>query len=149
MEAPAGSLSGSESAPCPVNPNSQLVRQTSPTPHPCASSSMPSTCIRARSSTPAKIGDRLPAEQLARHAVALLAVEHALADRVLASRWVDVADALTYGATVEPVATAMDLTAMEVTAGLQSWADVQRRFGHITDVAHDAVLALLGEEGDR
>jgi hypothetical protein len=65
---------------------------------------MPSTCIRARSSTPAKIGDRLPAEQLARHAVALLAVEHALADRVLASRWVNVADALTYGATVEQVA---------------------------------------------
>jgi hypothetical protein len=32
------------------------------------------------------IGDPVPAEQLARHAVALLAVEHALADRVLASR---------------------------------------------------------------
>jgi hypothetical protein len=95
------------------------------------------------------IGDPAPAEQLARHAVALLAVEHALADRVLASRWVNVADALTYGATVEPVAAAMDLTAIEVAAGLRSWADVQRRFGQITDVEHDAVLALLGEEGDR
>jgi hypothetical protein len=62
---------------------------------------------------------------------------------------VNVADALTYGATVEQVATAMDLTAIEVAAGLRLGADVQRRFGHITDVEHDAVLALLGEEGDR
>ena len=95
------------------------------------------------------IDDPVPAEQLARHAVALLAVEHALADRVLASRWVNAADALTYGATVEQVATAMNVTAIEVAAGLRSWADVQRQFGHTTDVEHDAVLALLGEEGDR
>jgi hypothetical protein len=46
------------------------------------------------------IGDPVPTEQLARHVVALLAVEHAIADRVLASRWVTVADALTYGATM-------------------------------------------------
>jgi hypothetical protein len=62
---------------------------------------------------------------------------------------VTVADALTYGATIDEVATAIDRTAVEVAAGLQSWADRQRRFGRITDVEHDAVLALLGEEGDR
>ena len=68
---------------------------------------------------------------------------------MLASRWVTVADALTYGATIDQVATAMDLTSVEVAAGLRSWADGQRRFGHITDAEHDAVLALLGKEGDR
>jgi hypothetical protein len=94
-----------------------------------------------------RIGDPVPAGQLARHAVALLAVEHALADRVLASRWVTAAEALTHGATIEQVAAAMDLTAVELTAGLRSLADGQRRFGHITDAEHDAVLAMLG--GDR
>jgi hypothetical protein len=94
------------------------------------------------------IGDPIPAGMLARHAVALLAVEHALADRVLAARWVTAGEALTYGATIKQVATAMDLTAVEVAAGLRSWADGQRRFGHFTHAEHDAVLALLGEEGD-
>jgi hypothetical protein len=95
------------------------------------------------------IGDPLPADQLARHAVALLAVEHALADRVLASRWVTVGEALTYGGAIDEVTAAIDLTAVEVATGLRSWADGQRRFGHFTDAEHDAVLALLGEEGDR
>jgi hypothetical protein len=96
------------------------------------------------------IGDpSAAAQQLARYAVALLAVEHDLADRVLASRWVTVADALGYGATIDQVATAMDLTVVEVAAGFGTWAYGRRRFGYITDAEHDAVLALLGEEGDR
>jgi hypothetical protein len=94
------------------------------------------------------IGDPIPAEQLSRHAVALLAIEHALADRVLASRWVNVGDAVTYGATIDEVVTAMDLTVVEVAAGLRSWADGQRQFGHITDAEHDQVIALL-DDGDR
>ena len=61
--------------------------------------------IRAGSATPATASATpLPAEQLARHAVALLAVEHTRAERMLASRWVNVADALTYGATLDRVA---------------------------------------------
>jgi hypothetical protein len=84
---------------------------------------------------------------LARHAVALLAVQHALAERVLASRWLAVADALGCGARVVEVAAAMALTSGEVEVGLCSWADGQRRFGHLTDAEHDAVLALL--DGDR
>jgi hypothetical protein len=91
--------------------------------------------------------DPVPAEQLARHAVALLAVEHALADRVLVSRWVTVADALTYGATIDQVAAGMGLDVDEVRVGLASWADGQHRFGHITDAEHDTVLALLDGDG--
>jgi hypothetical protein len=63
------------------------------------------------------IGDPIPAEQLARHAVALLAIEHALADRVLASRWVTVAEALMYGATIDRVAAGMGLDVDEVRVG--------------------------------
>jgi hypothetical protein len=93
------------------------------------------------------IGDPVPAEKLARHAVALLAIEHALADRVLASRWVTVAQALMYGATIDQAAAGMGLDVDKVRVGLAGWADGQRRFGHITDAEHDAVLALLDGDG--
>jgi hypothetical protein len=93
------------------------------------------------------IGDPVPAEQLARHAVALLAIEPALANRVLISRWVTVAEALTYGATIDQVATGMGLDVDEVRVGLAGWADGQHRFGHITDAERDAVLALLDGDG--
>jgi hypothetical protein len=43
--------------------------------------------------------------------------EHALADRVLASRCVTVADALIYSATIDQVAPGMGLTGDEVVVG--------------------------------
>lgn len=52
------------------------------------------------------IGEALPGDQLAAHAVAALATSHALADRALWSRWCNVADALRHGATIEAVAEA-------------------------------------------
>jgi hypothetical protein len=93
------------------------------------------------------LGNPVPAEQLARHAVALLAIEHTLADRVLVSRWVTVAEALTYGATIDQVAAGMGLDVDEVRVGLAGWADGQHRFGHISDVEHEQVIALLVEGG--
>ena len=119
-------------------------RPTSRALHPYARSSTPSTCIRAGLSVPARhsIGDAIPAEQLARHAVALLAVEHALADRVLVSRWVTVAEALTYGATIDQVAAGMGLDVDEVRVGLAGWADGQHQFGHITTPSTTTLRAL-------
>lgn len=89
------------------------------------------------------LGQPRTAEQLAAHAVAALAVQHALAERVLYSRWVNVRDALTYGATPAAVAVAMGLDDDEVRAGLASWADGQAREGLMTDPERDAVLALV------
>jgi hypothetical protein len=94
------------------------------------------------------IGNPVLAEQLARHAVALLAIEHALADRVLASQWVTVAEALTYGATIDQAAAGMGLDVNEVRAGLAGWADGQHRFGRITDAEPDQVIDLL-TKGDQ
>jgi hypothetical protein len=68
--------------------------------------------------------------------------------RVLASRWVNVAEALTHGATIDQAAAGMGLDVDEVLVGLAGWADGQHRFGHITDAEHDQVIALL-DEADR
>jgi hypothetical protein len=65
-----------------------------------------------------------------------------------AHRWVTVAEALTYGATLGQVAAGMGLDVDEVRVGLAGWANGQHRFGHITDAEHDQVIALLAE-GDR
>lgn len=74
------------------------------------------------------IGEPLRSEQVAAHALADLATSHALASRVLAGRWCAVRDALAAGATIAAVATAMELDADEVAAGLRSWAEGQRRY---------------------
>lgn len=93
------------------------------------------------------LADPPPAAELAARAVAVLAVQHALAERVLAGRWVNASDALDLGATVGQVADAMGLDADEVVAGLRSWADGQLCYGLISDAQHDAVVALV-EDGD-
>ncbi len=92
------------------------------------------------------LGDLVPAGQLAGHALAALATAHALAERVLAPRWVCVIDSLTYGATLRQVADAMGLDVDEVVAGLTSWADGQRREGSLSGDGHTAVLGLLASE---
>lgn len=83
------------------------------------------------------------------HAVAALATQHALAERVLYSRWCNVRDALTFGATPEQVAAAMGLDVDEVALGLRSWADGQHRQQLITADEHDAVLALVAGAGEQ
>jgi hypothetical protein len=67
---------------------------------------------------------------------------------VLVSRWVTVAEAITYGATIDQVAAGMGLDVGGVRVGLAGWADGQHRFGHITNAEHDQVIALL-PKGDR
>ncbi|MDN5918311.1 MAG: hypothetical protein L0I76_24975 [Pseudonocardia sp.] len=97
------------------------------------------------------LGETLPAERVAAHAVAALATAHALAERVLWSRWTDAVDALTHGATLGQVAQAMDLTPAEVRTGLRSWADGQQRAnahygsGGLTPAEADEVRALVAE----
>lgn len=88
-------------------------------------------------------GDPVSAAVLARHAVAALAVQHALAHRVLLTRWTTAQDALNYGATLDDTATAMGLDPDELTFGLSRWADGELRERRLTSAQHDAVLALI------
>lgn len=88
-------------------------------------------------------GSAVPAADIAAHAVAALATQHALADRILQSRWVTVRDALTHGATVDDVAAAMGLDVDEVVVGLGSWAAGQFRENLMTRPQFDATVALV------
>lgn len=88
-------------------------------------------------------GDPRPAAELAGHAVAALATQHALAERVLATRWVTARDALVYGATIEQVGAGMGLDVDELTFGLTRWADAQQREHLMTRAQLDEVLALV------
>lgn len=88
------------------------------------------------------IGEPVPPGQLAGHAIAALAAQHALAERALHSRWCNAVEALTYGATLDQVAASMDLTVDEVSVGLRSWADGQRHHGGLSDAERDEVYVL-------
>jgi hypothetical protein len=55
------------------------------------------------------LGDPLSADELAAHALAALACQHALAERILWSRWCNTRAALTFGATVDQTAAAIGL----------------------------------------
>ena len=63
------------------------------------------------------IGEVLPKQRLAEHAIGALAAQHVMAERALHSRWANVVDALTYGATLEDIAAAMSLDPDEVASG--------------------------------
>lgn len=91
-----------------------------------------------------RIGEALPGDQVAAHAIAALAVQHELAERALASRWVIARDGLSYGASVAQVATAMGLDEDEVIFGLTRWASGQRRENLISDSEYAAIVALVG-----
>ena len=89
------------------------------------------------------VGDPVPVGILARHAVAALAYQHALAERAVHGRWVNVAEALTHGVSIEQVAQATDLNEDALRAGLARWADGQVRCGALTLAERDEVLALV------
>lgn len=96
------------------------------------------------------IGEPEPVGRLRGDALDALACGQALADQILASRWVCVLDALTYAASVDDVAAAMGLDGSEVAAGLRSWADGQLRLRYssggqlgITPAQHAEVLDLV------
>jgi hypothetical protein len=89
-----------------------------------------------------------PAHLLAAHAVAALAIEQAIVDTFVTERWWLVRDGLAGGATAEEVGVALGgLEVSQVAAGLGSWADRQHRAGELSDVEHDAVLALITYAG--
>ena len=89
------------------------------------------------------IGRPHPPARLASIALDALAVGQAVADHVLRHRWLTVAEALTYGATLPQVATASALTTDEVTAGVRSWADAQHRHAGMSAATRDEILTLL------
>lgn len=87
------------------------------------------------------IGDPLPAERIARHALEVLATGEALAEAVTRSRWATAVDALAHGAQLDHVATAMGLEVDEIAAGLRSWADGQHEHCGMSAAARDEVYA--------
>lgn len=96
-----------------------------------------------------EIGEPLPAAELARHAVAALAVQHAVAERLLHTRWCNACDALTYGASLDDTAAAMGLDADEVAFGLSRWVEGQHHQDLMTRAQLDEVLALIEPGGGR
>lgn len=91
------------------------------------------------------IGMREPVARLCADALDVLACGQALADRILAMRWVTVAEALGYGAPLAHVAAAMGLEPDEVAAGLRAWAHGQHQRGGITAAGRDEVYALVAD----
>lgn len=91
------------------------------------------------------VGRPEPVGRLRGDALDALVCGQALSDRILAQRWVTVAEALVYGATVDHVAASMGLQPVEVAAGLRSWADGQLREQLITPAQHAETVGLLPE----
>ena len=91
------------------------------------------------------IGDPLTTEQRLAHALAALAYQHALAERVLYSRCSIATDALAAGASLETVGAAMGgLEPEQVRYTVRRWAISQHRQGLMEDARRDEVLRLAG-----
>lgn len=102
------------------------------------------------------IGEREPVGRLRGSALAALAVGEQIRQRMCNHRWSTMRDALRYGATVAQVATALDLDAEEVRAGLLSWGDGQLRLNEdssgrlgISPEQHAELVDLVAEDGAR
>ncbi len=95
--------------------------------------------VRAR----AGVGEPEPVRRLRTDALDALVCAQALTDRLMAMRWVTVADALAYGAPIGHVAAVLGLEINEVAAGLRSWADRQHQYAGMPMAARDEVYALL------
>jgi hypothetical protein len=91
------------------------------------------------------IGDPEPIGRLRAEALDVLACGQALADQILAMRWVTVAEALAFGAPLGHVAAAMGLEPDEVAAGLRSWADGQHQHTGLSSAAREEIYGLLEE----
>lgn len=89
------------------------------------------------------IGEPVSASELAVHSVAALATQHALAERVLQTRWATARDALTYWASLDDTAAAMGFDVDEVVFGLRAWAAGQFRERLMTRAQYDEVAALV------
>src|SRR5438874_1414598 len=81
------------------------------------------------------LGKPEPAYRLRADALDALAYGQALTDRLMAMRWVTVADALASGAPIAHVAAALGLDITEVAAGLRSWADGQHQYASMSMAA--------------
>jgi hypothetical protein len=96
------------------------------------------------------LGEPEPVGRLRADALDVLVCGQAIADYILAMRWVTVAESLAYGAPLGHVATAMGLEPDEVAAGLRSWADGQHQHAGMSAAARGEIYGLLdGEEAAR
>ena len=93
------------------------------------------------------LGEPLNTEQHAAHTLAVLAYGTALTERAQSGRWIYVCEALATGTPAAQVAVAMDVHEDDLLVGLVLWAGNQRRFGHITDEQHAAVMELVAGRG--
>jgi len=94
------------------------------------------------------IGRPLTTERRLSHALAALAYQHALAERVLYSRWSIATDALAAGASLDTVGAAMGgLESDEVRFELRRWAGDQYREGLMDDARRDEVRRLADGQG--
>ncbi len=95
------------------------------------------------------LGEPEPVGRLRADALDVLVCGQALADYILAVRWVTVAEALAYSAPLGHVAAAMGLEPDEVATGLRSWADGQYEHTGMSAAVRDEIYALLdgGEAG--
>jgi hypothetical protein len=89
------------------------------------------------------VGEPEPVGRFRADALDALVCGQTLADRLMAMRWVTVAEALAYGAPVTHVGAALGLGIDEVAAGLRSWADGQHLHAGMPAAARDEVHALL------
>ncbi len=94
------------------------------------------------------IGRPLTTERRLSHALAALAYQHALAERVLYSRCSIATDALAAGASLATVGAAMGgLESDEVRYALRRWASDQHLQGLMEDARYDQVVRLADGQG--
>jgi hypothetical protein len=92
------------------------------------------------------IGKPAPIGRLRGDALDALAIGEQIARRMRDDRWVTVAEALTYGASVEMVGRALDLEPVDVADGLAAWARGQHEHASMSAEECDRVLALVEGE---
>lgn len=87
-----------------------------------------------------------PASEVVSIALAALAYQSVILERVLIPRWRMVYEALRHGASAEQVTAAAGLDARETQSGWHRWADEQVRVGWMTPADRHTVSKLIGGE---
>ena len=91
--------------------------------------------------------ERLPAREVADHAIAVLALSTAAVIRLKQARGATIRDALAHGASLEEVADALSYSPEEAVDDLDDWADTQVRLGAMDTAERDRVRALVARAG--
>jgi hypothetical protein len=95
------------------------------------------------------IGARGRPARLQSAALDALAIGAQVVDRMQNERWITIVEALTYGASIEKVAVALDAEPASIIEGVTRWAEGQHEHELMTDEEHARVLALLPDQSER